>query len=1017
MILSTIRSLTLTLTTCLALVGVGPLSAADPPRVDFDKQVAPLLAEHCFSCHGPTSGAPEGNLALHREANVQQGGDSGPAIVAGSLEKSLLWQRVAADEMPPKHPLGAADKALLRAWISQGATWGADPIDPFAFTTSSRAGRDWWSLRPLQQIKPPLSGSEGSGAGAEIDAFVRRQLQQRGLTPAPPASRRDLLRRVYFDLIGLPPTWEQLQAFQSAEDLDAAYEAVVNRLLASKHYGERWGRHWLDVVRFGESDGFERNHPRRNAWPYRDWVINALNKDLPYDQFARMQLVGDQTHSGVDGIAATGFWVAGVHNTVVGGSERMKKLARQDEVEEVLATLGQTFLGLTINCARCHDHKFDPVPQREFYQLASAISGLRHGEREARSSEATRRLQELDQTINALGQQLNGLRTQARQAILAERSRPGSVPQPPAPTARWDFEGDFRDSEGGLHGKPHGNAKVVDGALIVDGQSFVETAPLGEDVGAKTLEALVQVDTLAQGGGGAITLETNDGVVFDSIVFAERESNRWMAGSNGFARTDSFQAPEDREAAQKPVHIVLVYEEDGRIIAYRNGVPYGNPIRKAALQPYKAGDAEFIFGLRHKPPGSNRFLKAKIEHAAFYNRALSRSEVEAAAANATNFVSSEEVRGWLAKHDADAARQLEQLEAKLEAMQSQRVSLQQEAQRKIYSLNPGPAKATRVLLRGDPMNEGPLVSPGGVAAVRGVSADFGLEPNAPEAKRRLALAEWITSSENPLFARVIVNRVWHYHFGVGIVDTPNDFGFNGGRPSHPALLEWLATDFVAHGMKLKRLHRQIVLSATYRQTSHFVERDTEVDPRDVDANNRLLWRMSPRRLEAEAFRDAMLAVAGKLNKAMGGPSFEDVSVKLNNGTTYYSPLDVDGAQFFRRSVYRFNPRGGRSALLDTLDCPDPAATAPKRAVTTTPLQALSVLNNALVLRMSDYFAERVQAGAGDDPATQVSLAWRLALGREPSEGEAKLSKTLVAEHGLPALCRGLFNTHEFIVIP
>ena len=1002
-----------------ALLASAATMAAEP-QVDFDKQIAPLLAEHCFACHGPSSGAPEGNLPLHSRASVSEGGDSGPAVVGGDLKASVLWDRVAADEMPPKHPLNAEDKALIKTWIVQGAEWGADPIDPFAFSTTRRAGRDWWSLQPLRQVEPPLALlGDGASEGREIDALIRQGLRKRGLSPSPPAERRDLLRRIYFDLIGLPPSWEQMAAFESAADLDAAYEATVNKLLASEHYGERWGRHWLDVVRFGESDGFERNHPRRDAWHYRDWVINALNDDMPYDQFVHMQLIGDQLQPGYEGAAATGFWVAGVHNTVVGGSERMKKLARQDEIEEVLATLGQSFLGLTINCARCHDHKFDPVSQQEFYQLASAISGLRHGAGEIPSAAAVARLKELDGRIAKIQRQRETIRQRARDRILAARADSDSRSPSTAPTpfARWDFEGDYRDSVGQLHGKPHGNAKVENGALVVDGQSFVETEPLPTDVGPKTLEALVQVETLEQAGGGVITLETTNGVVFDSIVFAEREPKRWMAGSNGFVRTDSFGGPEDVEAAKQPIHLVFVYHQDGRIIGYRNGVPYGHAIRKSGLQSYKGRETEFIFGLRHKPPGGNRFLKAKIHHAAFYNRALTASEVEAAAANATNFVSSAEIKAWLAKHDPSGSTALLEHEAKLADLGRDRETWAQRAKRRVYSLNPQAGAKTHVLLRGDPVNVGALVAPGGVSAVQGVSADFSLAADAPESQRRRALAEWIASDSNPMFARVIVNRVWHYHFGVGIVDTPNDLGFNGGRPSHPELLEWLAADFLAQGMHLKRLHKQIVLSSTYRQSTSRRLSAGEVNPKTIDANNRLLWRMSPRRLEAEAFRDAMLAVAGQLNTVKGGPSFEDVSVTLNNGTTYYSPLDVDGPEFFRRSVYRFNPRGGRSALLDTLDCPDPAATAPKRAVTTTPLQALSVLNNSLVLRMSEYFAERVAKEAGEDERAQVSAAWRLAMGREPTEYERRLSEKLVSEHGLPALCRGLYNAHEFIVIP
>ncbi|MDA0921758.1 MAG: DUF1553 domain-containing protein, partial [Planctomycetota bacterium] len=317
----------------------------------------------------------------------------------------------------------------------------------------------------------------------------------------------------------------------------------------------------------------------------------------------------------------------------------------------------------------------------------------------------------------------------------------------------------------------------------------------------------------------------------------------------------------------------------------------------------------------------------------------------------------------------------------------------------------------RFLTRGDIELEGEVVSPGAVASVSGVSASFDLTPDASDAERRRKLSDWITSPDNPLFARVIVNRIWQYHFGKGLVTTPSDFGFNGGPPSHPELLDWLASQFTNNGQRFKPLHRLIVTSATYRQGS-----STNEFAQKVDAGNRLLWRKSPRRLEAEVVRDALLFVSGKLNLAMGGPGFQDVKLVPNNGTTYYEPFDADGDEFFRRTIYRFTPRGGRSALLDTFDCPDPATAAPRREVTTTPLQALSLLNNSFVLRMSDYCAARILKESGDNHAAQIQRTWQLLLGREPDASEREASEQLVEQHGLAALCRGLFNVNEFVLV-
>jgi hypothetical protein len=309
------------------------------------------------------------------------------------------------------------------------------------------------------------------------------------------------------------------------------------------------------------------------------------------------------------------------------------------------------------------------------------------------------------------------------------------------------------------------------------------------------------------------------------------------------------------------------------------------------------------------------------------------------------------------------------------------------------------------------MNPGRPLAPGGISAIGGLEADFALPTDAPDAARRKALADWIADRHNPLLARVIVNRLWHHHFGTGIVDTPNDFGFNGGRPSHPQLLDWLAGELIRHDFRLKPIHRLIVSSAAYRQASH-----SNQAAMSVDAGNRLLWHFPPRRMEAEVLRDSLLAVSGRLNRRPGGPGFLDVKITPNNGTTYYLPIDRDDEELDRRTVYRFWPRGERSALLDTFDCPDPCSTAPRRSVTTTPLQALSLLNNAFVLRMADHFAQCVKEQAGADSERQVQRAYALVYQRSPDEEELRLASQLVRRHGVASLARALFNSNEFVVI-
>jgi len=977
--------------------------------VSFQRDVAPLLVSRCLECH--SGSAAEAGLRLDTPDGLAGGGDSGAVVSAAGLSESLLWQRVQANEMPPEHPLSETEKNIVAAWIDSGHVWEGGPLDLFAMTTDARAGRDWWSLQPIESEPPPAAKAHHGWPRGTVDLFILHRLMQAGLSPAPEADPRTLIRRLFFDLTGLPPRPEEIEAFV-ADPSDEAYRAIVDKLLASSAYGERWGRHWLDVVRFGESNGFERNLQRDHAWPYRDWVIQALNNDMPYDEFVRRQLVGDQTVGGREGSAATGFWVAGIHNTIVGGSERMKQLARQDELEDVLGTIGQTFVGLTFNCARCHDHKFDPVSQREYYQLASSISGLGFGDRNVELPSEQEKLAVIDSRLEQLRQQLIELETVARQRVIAARG-PSAVdrPEPPAAIARWDFENNFRDAIGSLHGEAVGSPHFEDGALVLDGQSFVATPPLDRALHEKTLTVWVQLATYDQAGGGAISVETLDGAVFDSIVYGERTPRRWLAGSDNFARTGSFSGSDEVEAVDRPVHLAMVYEADGRITCFRDGQPYGQPTTMGSVQPFEAGAAEVIFGLRHRPAGGNRFLKGRLYAAALFDRALSDEEVARDAASHAAFVA-----------ETDLVAALSEPEQRLRITLREDIASTQEARNAqaakatvtIYTLTPGPGKEMALLSRGDPELPQEIVAPAAPAAIRALSADFGLAPDAAEAERRMALCDWITDDHNPLFARVIVNRVWHHHFGAGLVNTPSDFGFNGGRPSHPKLLEFLASSFHEHGQSLKWLHREIVCSAAYRQAS----RPSLTDPRgtSIDADNRLLWKGPLRRLEAEAIRDSMLSVAGVLETTRGGPGFRDVTITLNNGTTYYEPFDAYGPEVFRRTVYRFSPRGSRPALLETFDCPDPSATSPKRSVTTTPLQALSLLNNTFVLRLADHFADRVTGEVGNSPPDQVERAWRLAIGRGPTDDERQLSERLVAQHGLSALCRGLFNTNAFVVI-
>jgi hypothetical protein len=778
-------------TACAGMLIIGAATGkanagGDEKQSSRDAQAAALLARHCLECHNPSE--RKGGLDLTRRERALAGGDSGKVLLPGNPDQSALVRRIESGKMPPKGrvKLGKDERALLRHWVAAGAGWVSDPIDVFRYTSDRRAGYDWWSLQPLHMVRLPEMDPSTKN---EIDYFILQRLEKSGLSPAPPAEPRTLIRRLYFDLLGLPPAPDEMEHWLSrltatgapdkveaggARLNEGAYRALVDELLASPHYGERWARHWLDVVRFGESQGFERNKFRPSAWKYRDFVVEAFNSDMPYDRFIRWQLAGDMLEPDEPlAVIASGFLALGPYDLTAynNGTQEMRAFAREEELEGLVGSVCDTFLGLTVRCARCHDHKFDPVRQEEFYQISAALGGTYQGkERES-------------------------LRPSAR------------------PTAE-KRKGELR----------------------------------------------AQIDALKK-----------------------------------------------QESA-------------------------ADPLRQRAL-------------------------------------AVQRSRLEAVA----------RLIGGGPVHTTEPRQ-------------------------------PGP---WRVLARGDFKKPGITVAPRGLAAVPGVSPNWNLDKNAPEGDRRIALARWITDPGNPLPARVIVNRLWGWHFGRGLVRTPSDFGFQGGLPSHPELLDWLAGQLLkpdGPAWSLKRIQRLIVTSATYRQSSRPVPRAME-----VDAGNELLWRWSPRRLEAETFRDTVLAVSGQLDLGIGGPGFRDFTVKSAGDNETYTVFDAVGPKFNRRSLYRTCVRSGTSPLLDILDCPDPSVPTPRRPVTTTPLQALTLLNSKFIEHYAARFADRLQREAAD-PAAQVRRAYALAFARLPTAQETAFGRDYIAAHSLADYCLVLLNLNELIFV-
>jgi mono/diheme cytochrome c family protein len=984
-------------------------SAPAPPAENLDKQ-AVFLLQRCVTCHGATK--PEGGLNLTARATALRGGVSGAAFVPGNPDKSLLLRRITAKQMPPGNPLGADDVAVLRRWIASGAVWPE--------TGPQRAGKDWWSLRPLSMPAVPTLHDLGPlgpvWASNPIDAFVLAQLKANGLTPALPADRATLLRRVTYDLLGVPPTPAELDRFLKDRS-PHAYEALVDRLLADPRYGERWGRHWLDVVRYGESNGYERDQLRPNAWRYRDYVIDAFNQDKPYAQFIKEQLAGDVlTPHTPAGIVATGFLVCGpwdeVGNTQV--SDLMRARVREEEMEDRVGTVCQTFLGLTANCARCHDHKFDPILQRDYYRIKAALDGVRSGDRplttpEQEQARAALRSQ-LNERLATLQTEIARIEGAARARVMAASHPPATIaPTAPLPLARWDFEQDARDTQVGLNGELVGGAHVADGRLILDGKgAYLRAGPLPRPLREKTLEAWVVLPDRDQRGGAVLSVQTPGGGQFDAIVYGEREPGKWTAGSEFFRRTHDLPAPAETSAPGDLIHIAVSYRADNSIAVYRNGKSYAPPYTptgdSATLRDFPAGGTEVLIGLRHTGAG-NGLLHGEVEEVRFYDRALTDAEVAASYRAGVNRVAPNRLENALTANErarhTELRAELRQRQTALAAIPEPEVT---------YAAVPAQPAPTHVLLRGDVESLGETVAAGGLSCVMRPSPELGLAPDAPEGGRRLRLAEWIADPANPLTARVMVNRLWHYHFGHGIVGTPNDFGYNGERPTHPALLDWLAVTLLRNGGRLKPLHRLILLSNTYRQSARY-----NATFAGKDAEDRLLWRFPPRRLEGEAVRDAMLCVSGQLNPRRGGPSFRPFTEFVDN-SHFYTLVDTPDPEFNRRTVYRINVNSAKSPLLEALDCPDPSTKTPRRAVTTTPLQALELMNSSFVQRQAAGLATRLSREAGPSLPDRVALAYRLAFSRSPTAMETTRAISFAQEQGLENLCWTLFNASEFLYV-
>jgi mono/diheme cytochrome c family protein len=975
-----------------------PRAQAAEEETLFRQQVGPIFASRCLACH--KGDHPKGGLSLTTREGLLKGGESGAAIVPGKPDESALIEYISGDkpEMPKNGAaLDAAQIALLRDWIAAGAAWPADLV----LEDTQRAGPDWWAFQPIAHPSPPAV-KDSSWVRNPIDAFVLAGLDEAGLKPAPPANKLTLLRRATFDLIGLPPTPQECDAFLADAAADA-FDRVVDRLLASPHYGERWGRHWLDVVHYGDTHGFESDGKRPDAWRYRDYVIDAFNQDKPFDRFLSEQIAGDVIEpSNPQAIAALGFLGAGPWDKI--GHEAMaadlRRRVRADEIDDIVNTVVATTLGLTLNCARCHDHKFDPLPQRDYYRVAAVFAGVKHGQRSLRSAaseERTKRIAELKTDL-------------AR--IKAEVGRLDRSPL------------DLADVVAGGNGFGSGERdRGIDPRTGEASSGKLGILP-GLQVNQFTRSQFPLIDGMVVPNGAAPISST--GIVIQTRA---TDGQSWDYIQAGKVLAQDTAEVDGIDYAAAPHAMIALHANKALtfdLAAIRQALPEYQDLRFRAVAGYGGLGADADADFAVYVDGMPRVERRNISHASggtAIDLPLAKEErfLTLVATDGGNGIAFDQIFFGdpclvpTPPENASLAGGTPASDSPQKtALLDQRRTLEKElaeltVDEKVYAVVSQEAPAMHLLKRGDPESPGEEVSPGALSVIQSQSADLA-GAQSPEQERRAALAAWLTDPANPLVRRVAVNRLWHYHFGTGLVATPSDFGFNGDRPSHPELLDWLASELLERRWSLKQLQRTIMLSSTYQQSCAPNEA-----AQTTDRGNRLLWRMNRRRLEGEAVRDAVLAVSGTLNRQRGGPPFEDF-VYIEKYAPVYQYIVADRPELWRRTVYRFTVRSVPNPWLETLDCPNPSIQTPARNRTTTALQALALLNNPFVLQQSQYFADRLRSEAPDSPPAQVRLAYRLAFARAASDQEVAEAVDFVARHDLAELCHMLFNASEFVYV-
>ena len=899
--------------------------------VFFNSQVKPILEQNCFQCHDGNE--VEGGLQLTSREKILEGGNYGAAVSLENPADSFLLQMVGYGQetahMPPDGRLDDATLEILAKWINLGLPY---PVQNTDVQPASKTAPDYWAYRPLKQPQVP-SVQAWDWVSNPIDAFILTKLEANDLPPAAPASKLTLIRRVYYDLTGLPPSPEAVEAFLNDTTPDA-YEKLIDKLLKSPRYGEKWGRHWLDLVRYAETNGYESDGNKPFVWRYRDYVINAFNADKPYDEFIKEQLAGDELDTvTTETIIATGYHRLGVWDD--GPADR--KLARYDYLDDIVSTTGQVMLGMTVGCARCHDHKIDPISTRDYYSFLAFFHDIKAHNRGP----------------------LADIGTPEQQAVRDKLLTEKRLAEQEAQDKLFKIQEVIKIEL----------AKNISEAIVPD----APVSPIRE------LTYRSYRDTFEQFPNDFDLLEpTSEGRLFDnffSLAPASRKKNI------GLVFEGTLQVPAD---ATYTFHINL----GGACRLILSGYQTAELI----------GERDIEIALTHGE------VSIRLE---YFNKDLDKPHLEVSWSGldfekqplstntSVNFDELLKTHG----ESIETGESLKALVDKQKALKEQRN--QRRRQRVPYdhqalAISEGEQTPTHILRRGNPHLVGREVKPAFPAVLNPPAVD--IPPVTADAKssgKRQIFSEWVASPENPLTARVMVNRIWQYHFGRGIVRSSNDFGQLGTPPTHPKLLDWLASEFIASGWRLKTMHKLIMTSNTYRMSAQSNPRGIQQDP-----NNDLFWRFDMRRLTAEEIRDTVLWITGKLNLKMGGPSVfpelpEEVLATSSRPRSVWGKSPPDEAN--RRSVYVKVKRSLLVPILNQFDQANTDSTCPIRFSTTVPTQSLTMLNGKFINNQALAFANRMRWEGGITVEDRVKFGLRLVMCREPEPTEIQQALTFMQE--------------------